>query len=292
MLPKNESGAQVVLESMEGIKCSIEQCDIFDFMAYHVGMTVLHLGGLWTTEKLTERCGITKESKVLDIGCGKGTSAIYLADRYHCQIAGVDIDGELIEQVNRLGRKRAFSRDVEFRVGDAFHLPFSADEFDVTLSQALLVLIAEREQAIRETVRVTKPGGFIGWLELSFYKRPPASLFDAAASSACVACIRNTLTLDEWKGLFQECEMRDVEVIVGEMGMRQRRMFRDEGFWNAARIMGKWLFNARIRRRMNAVFAFSREHSEYIGYGIIYVGRKLQAMGAPSEAISHIPLKD
>ncbi len=250
---------------MEEVKCSVEQCDIFDFMAYHVGMTVLHPGGLWATEKLAERCGITKESKVLDIGCGRGTSAIYLAERYHCQITGVDIDDELIGQANRLARKRAISRQVEFRVGDALNLPFSADEFDVTLSQALLVLIADKEQAIREAIRVTKPGDFLGWLELSFYKRPPDSLFDAAASSACVACIRNTLTFDEWKGLFQECGIRDVEVVIGEMGMRQRRMFRDEGLWNAAKIMGKWLFNTRIRRRMNAVFEFFREHSEYIG---------------------------
>ena len=40
---------------MEEAKCSIEQCDIFDFMAYHVGMTVLHPGGLWATEKTSSR---------------------------------------------------------------------------------------------------------------------------------------------------------------------------------------------------------------------------------------------
>lgn len=39
---------------MDDARCSIEACDIFDFMAYHVGMTVLHPGGLWATEKLVD----------------------------------------------------------------------------------------------------------------------------------------------------------------------------------------------------------------------------------------------
>ncbi len=54
-----------------------------------------------------------------------------------------------------------------------FHLPFSANEFDVTLSQALLIRTSDKKQAVREAIRVTKPGGFIGWLELSFYKHLP-----------------------------------------------------------------------------------------------------------------------
>ncbi|MDZ7399666.1 MAG: methyltransferase domain-containing protein [candidate division KSB1 bacterium] len=258
---------------MEEAKCSIEQCDIFDFMAYHVGMTVLHPGGLWATERLAEKCRIAQDSKVLDIGCGKGTSAIYLAKKYHCKVTGVDIEDRLIEQANDLVHKRGVSRQVQFQTGDALSLPFPADEFDVALSQAFLILVPDKKQAVREALRVTKAGGFIGWLELSFYQHPPDSLFREAESSACAFCIRNTLTFDEWQELFEGCGMRDVEVIRGEMGMRQRRMFRDEGFWNATRIMWKWMFNPRIRRRMNAVFEFFREHSEYIGYGI-YVGRK------------------
>ncbi|HOT91073.1 MAG TPA: methyltransferase domain-containing protein [Anaerolineae bacterium] len=248
---------------MEESRCSIEQCDIFDFMAYHVGMAVLHPGGLWATEQLAEKCRLSRESKVLDVACGKGTSAVYLAKKYQCQIAGVDIDEKLIEPANRLAQKQGISGQVTFRVGDALDLPFPANEFDVTLSQAFLILVSDKKQAIQEAMRVTKPGGFIGWLELSFHKPPPDNLFVAAESSACAFCVRNTLTFDEWRALFQECGMTDLEVIAGEMGMRQRRMFRDEGVVNAICIMWKWLFNSRIRRRMNAVFGFFREYSEY-----------------------------
>jgi len=236
-------------------------------------MTVLHPAGLWATEKLAEACQISSRSRVLDIACGKGTSAIYLAKRYQCPITGLDIDERLVEQANKLAQRQKVSQQVRFQVGDALNLPFPADAFDVTLSQAFLILVPDKKQAIREAIRVTKPGGFVGWLELGFHKQPPESLFLAATSSACAFCVRNTLTFDEWESLFRECGMTDVRVTTGGMGMRQRRMFGDEGLSNAARIMWKWLFNARIRKRMNAVFDFFREHSEYIGYGI-YVGRK------------------
>jgi len=261
-------------KTMQDSKCSVEQCDIFDFMANYVGMTVLHPGGLLATNKLAEKCHITRDSKVLDIGCGKGTSAVYLAKQFHCQITGIDVDERLIDQAKKLAQKEGVFREVKFLRGDALRLPFSNDEFDVTLSQALLVLVSDKKQVIREAIRVTKPGGFIGWLELSFYKQPPESLIQASELSACAFCIRNTLTFDEWKKLFQECGISDLEVIPGEMGMRQRNMFRDEGFLNAAKIIGKWLFNSRIRKRMNVVFDFFRNNKEYIGYGI-YVGKNL-----------------
>jgi cyclopropane fatty-acyl-phospholipid synthase-like methyltransferase len=49
-------------------------------MADIVGMTVLHPGVWKVTERLAELCQIDKDSRVLDIACGKGTSAIYRDD--------------------------------------------------------------------------------------------------------------------------------------------------------------------------------------------------------------------
>jgi hypothetical protein len=50
----------------------IRECDIFDFMATHVGLTVIHPGGLKATSTLAEACGIDKITRVVDIACGKG----------------------------------------------------------------------------------------------------------------------------------------------------------------------------------------------------------------------------
>lgn len=253
--------------------CSLEECDLFDFMAHYVGMTVLHPGGLWATDRQARLCHIDKDSRVLDIACGKGTSAIYLARKYGSHIVGVDLDAGFVDQATRLAEKKGLGNRLDFRTADALHLPFGDNEFDVTLSQAFLVLIPDQERAVREAVRVTRPGGYIAWLELSFTREPPPSLFERAAASACEGCFRHTLTFEGWERLFRESGMADLQTVPGEMGTRQRRMFRDEGWLNAARIMWKWATNPRIRRRMDAIFGFFRDHSDFIRYGI-FVGRK------------------
>ena len=53
--------------------CTVENCDLFDFMAKYVGLSVLHPGGLKATEKLAEDLKISKNTKVIDIAFGKGT---------------------------------------------------------------------------------------------------------------------------------------------------------------------------------------------------------------------------
>lgn len=73
------------------IPCSIERCDIFDFMANHVGLTVIHPSGLEATNILLESCHINENSKVLDIGCGKGTTSLLLDQKYGCQVVGIDL---------------------------------------------------------------------------------------------------------------------------------------------------------------------------------------------------------
>lgn len=252
-------------------KCSIEECDIFDFMANIVGMSVLHPGGFSATNRLAQLCHINRDASVLDIACGKGTSATYLAQKYKCKVEGIDIDENLIKQARNLAKRKRLEKQISFQIGDVLKLPYQDSEFDVSISQAILVLLPDRKKAILEALRVTKPGGHVGWIELSLKKEPTQEFFDEAASETCAFCIQNTLTFDAWKDLFIDCGVKDLEVIKGEMG--RSHMLRDEGFLNTLKVMSKWLFNARIRRRMNAIFNFFTNNSEYIGYGI-YVGRK------------------
>jgi len=77
-------------------ECTIEACDIFDFMANHVGMTVIHPGGYDATRKLAESCHLDNHTRVVDIACGKGTSAVYIAERYGCEVVGIDISVDLV----------------------------------------------------------------------------------------------------------------------------------------------------------------------------------------------------
>ncbi|UCD95812.1 MAG: class I SAM-dependent methyltransferase [Candidatus Bathyarchaeota archaeon] len=149
---------------MEERTCSIEQCDIFDFMANHVGLTVIHPGGFNATRELLGSCHIDKSTRVLDIGCGKGTTSILPAQEYGCDVVGLDLSEELLRQATTLVRRKGLQHKVSFRAGDALNLPFADGEFDRTIGQAVLILVGDKKKAVSEALRVTRPGGYVGWL--------------------------------------------------------------------------------------------------------------------------------
>ncbi|MBA7532453.1 2-methoxy-6-polyprenyl-1,4-benzoquinol methylase, mitochondrial [subsurface metagenome] len=103
---------------------SVSKCDIFDFMAKYVGLTVIHPGGYNATNQLLSALRIGKDSNVIDIACGKGPSAMYIAEKYHCKVTAIDISGELIEKAKDMSRRRGLSDKVDFMVCDAMELPF------------------------------------------------------------------------------------------------------------------------------------------------------------------------
>jgi cyclopropane fatty-acyl-phospholipid synthase-like methyltransferase len=85
---------------------SVAKCDVFEFLAKHVGITVLHPGGFEATHKLLKALNITAHSKVIDIACGKGTTAVFIAKKYGCHVTAIDIDEKLIEDAKYLTRKK------------------------------------------------------------------------------------------------------------------------------------------------------------------------------------------
>ena len=255
--------------------CSIEKCDVLDFMSNTVGMTVLHPGGLSATRQMAEACQIGPQTRVLDNACGSGSTAVYLAQKYGCQVVGVDISKEMVAQATALVRQKGLERQVSFREADALALPFSADEFDVVVSQAMLILVSDKKQAVREALRVTRPGGRLGWIELS-WKQPPTSEFLQTVSDVlCGYCMLNAQTFHGWETLFLEAGARQLKTMPSaSMQMSgMRGWLADEGLLNASRIMYRYLANDRIRKRMDTMRRVFKENSQYFGYGI-YLGQK------------------
>jgi len=70
--------------------------DIDEFL-YSCGIEILHPGGLEKTDEMVKMCKIGKGKKVLDIGCGKGVTACYLAQKYDCEVVGIDVSKRMVE---------------------------------------------------------------------------------------------------------------------------------------------------------------------------------------------------
>src|SRR5438105_4783088 len=111
-------------------------------------------------EALVQKLGITKGLKVLDLGCGDGTTALPAA-RLGAEVLGVDIARNLVET----GNKRAAAEGLtncKFQEGDATNLRDLKDQtFDLVVSIFGAMFAPKPFDVAREMVRVTRPGGRI-----------------------------------------------------------------------------------------------------------------------------------
>jgi ubiquinone/menaquinone biosynthesis C-methylase UbiE len=255
--------------------CAVETCDIFDFMAKHVGLTVLHPGGLVATKLLLGKCGITGNSHVLDIACGKGTTSVLVARKTGCRVTGIDIDPELIEEAKILAKIQGVDDLTEFLVGDATNLPFENDTFDVTIAQAMLVLIDNRQKVIQEAFRVLKPTGIAGWIELTWQQQPSAEFIKQVSDVICAYCMLNVRLAEGWTELFQMSGAMKLSTEIFPMKFNGfLGMVKDEGIGNALRVITKYFSDSRIRTRMKTMNSFFARHHETFGFGIYTMAGK------------------
>jgi sarcosine/dimethylglycine N-methyltransferase len=127
----------------------------------------LHSGGLVTTRDQAERIVLTRDSRVLDVGCGIGGPARYLAHTYGCRVDGIDLTPELIETGLLLTKRCKLTDRVVLRLGNALELPYSDQTFDVVWCQNVTMNIADKAGFLAGVYRVLKPGGLFTTTEYS-----------------------------------------------------------------------------------------------------------------------------
>lgn len=111
-------------------------------------------------EALVEKLGITKGLKVLDLGCGDGTTAIPAAKR-GAEVLGIDIASNLVAAGNRRAKELGLA-NCRFQEGDACDLKGVPDHgFDLLVSIFGAMFAPKPFEAAKEMVRVTRPGGRI-----------------------------------------------------------------------------------------------------------------------------------
>ena len=111
-------------------------------------------------EALVDTLGVGPGLKVLDLGCGDGTTAIPEAQR-GADVLGVDIASNLVEAGNRRAKAIGLA-NIRFQEGDASNLEGLADDsFDLVVSIFGAMFAPRPLDVAREMVRVTKPGGRI-----------------------------------------------------------------------------------------------------------------------------------
>ena len=111
-------------------------------------------------EELVARLGITKGLKVLDLGCGDGTTALPAA-RLGADVLGIDIAKNLVEAGNKRAKEQGLT-NCKFQEGDASNLHDLEDQtFDLVVSIFGAMFAPRPFEVAKEKVRVTRPGGRI-----------------------------------------------------------------------------------------------------------------------------------
>ena len=112
-----------------------------------------------TTELMAAQSGLNADARVLDLGCGYGGPARFLASRFGCRVSGLNLSRVEIEEAQRLTRETQHAKLVNFDEGDFHELPYPDASFEVVWSQDSLMYGASKSTILAETLRVLKPGG-------------------------------------------------------------------------------------------------------------------------------------
>jgi ubiquinone/menaquinone biosynthesis C-methylase UbiE len=95
-----------------------------------------HPGGLDMTRQLGQMLGLGSASRVLDVACGKGTTVIFLAKEFGCEVVGIDYGEQNVETARSVARTERLDSRVQFERSDAESLPFSDESFDAVICES------------------------------------------------------------------------------------------------------------------------------------------------------------
>jgi arsenite methyltransferase len=255
------------------------QPTFFDFAA-EVGLTK-HIGSVKATQALIELCHIGKGSYVLDVGCGVGATACFLARQVGCRVMGVDIREKMVERSRERAARENVVDKVEFKVADVQDLPFADNLFDAVLSESVTAFPEDKQKAVNEYARVTKSGGYMGLNESAWLKVPPPPEVIAWAEQDIGASVK-PLTPEEWARLLQGAGLKEIvnQTYTINVQDETKGILQRYGFTGMMRILGRTL---QLYTRSPAYRDFAKgvrqggivpdNLTEYFGYGL-FVGQK------------------
>jgi ubiquinone/menaquinone biosynthesis C-methylase UbiE len=238
-----------------------------------VGITK-HMGGYEATDELYRLCHLDEAEEVLDVGCGIGVGPAYIAKRYGCRVIAVDISDKMLHWARQRAEREGVADRITFQRADVRDLPFESDRFDAVLVESVLAFVADKDAAIRELIRVTRPGGYVGVNE-SFWTEPPPQ----GALSKTLYLGTDIITEAEWRALWERMPLAERTIRVHPLSAKQE--VRDRIRWIGWRsILPAWgrviklvLTRPRAREALKEQMDAPTELIDQMRYGL-FAGRK------------------
>jgi ubiquinone/menaquinone biosynthesis C-methylase UbiE len=160
-----------------------------------------HPGGLQLTGRLGRMLGLSAASQVLDVACGKGTTAVFLAKEFGCEVLGIDYGDQNVAAARSLAQADHVDSRVQFDRSDAENLPFSDGSFDAVICECAFCTFPDKVASAREFFRVLRRGGHVG---ISDVTRAAILPKDLDGLLAWIACIGDAQTVEGYAAFLEQ----------------------------------------------------------------------------------------
>jgi ubiquinone/menaquinone biosynthesis C-methylase UbiE len=136
--------------------------------------------------------------RILDAGCGFGTTAIVLAQALpDSEVVGIDLSDPLLDLARRAARDAGLEGRVSFENADVTQIPYGEGAFDAVVNVQMLHIVEDPVAMLNELERVLAPGGSLFVADI---RRSWVGLLDKV--------FRTGLTVDEARALFRQSRLR------------------------------------------------------------------------------------
>ncbi len=126
-----------------------------------------------TNQIIAQAVNLTPDTRVLDLGCGYGSTARYLASEFGCPVTAINISENELELAWERTLEAGLENLVEFEYGDFHNLIYADDSFHVVWSQESFLHAADKSKVLSECQRVLIPGGTLAFTDILVRKGTP-----------------------------------------------------------------------------------------------------------------------
>lgn len=262
-------------------KEEIGKLELYEFQGYIGTMTSPTFGGWKGTDRLIELLNIKdiKKPKILDVGCSTGYITRYVAQKFDCEIIGVDLSKLLLDIAEEESHKLNLN-NISFQYANVENLPFSDNTFDIVYGEAITALVSDPLKVLSEYNRVLKPDGKIATLDL-FMKESLSDKFVEETNEIMSNVIGTQVKIrnfQEWEQIFKESGFNSIKIHDYYEDLFKRHY----SFGKTVKLIYKLLYhmivNKEIRQKISPTLKFAKKFQKALkgdnfGY-LIFTGVK------------------
>lgn len=121
-----------------------------------------HIGGRQASQDFLDQLKFSAEDHLVDVGCGLGGTSRFVANRYTCNVTGIDLTSEYIEAGEALCKWVGLDQTITLHQGSALDMLFDDEEFDGGYMMHVGMNIEDKVSLYKEIFRVLRPGSNFG----------------------------------------------------------------------------------------------------------------------------------